>query len=289
MHDYSMSIELLDENKCRQIIIDFIAAHQGCIVEHIVRGQDKMGRKKVFRLLRGLKNDHIVLPEKSKTNSRNIKLYVDGNNLLVSIPRQLDEFKKAFFNLLIKVEEGVSDNARHWTDHSDLVYDLILIYQHAVGIHLLNSLFNWPKLLKDKKDLNKLNVIFFSKILEIQSRLSDIFKVADALPLFSQATVAVASSPLSSSLIRHSFHLSPSKMLDIVSACKAYQLLDDVKPVLDIAWKIGSDVYPYTEYDLNLTSKDRDVILKDWRLVIGWYMHRNKFKDLDKTMNELFQ
>jgi hypothetical protein len=282
-----MSIELLDESKCRQFVIDFITAHQGCIAEDIVKGQDKIGRKKVFRILKDLKNDHIVLPEKSKINSRNIKLYIDGNNLLVSVPRELVEFKETFFNLLTKVEEKISDNARHWIDHSDLAYDLIVIYQHVVGIHLLNSLLNWPKMLKDKKDLNKLNAIFFGNILEIQSRLSDIFKVADALPPFNQATGAVVFSPLSSSLIRHSFHLSPSKMLDIVSACKAYQILDDIKPVLDIAWKIGSDVYPYTEYDLNLTAKSRRVILKDWRLVLGWYMYRNKFTDLAKTMNDL--
>jgi hypothetical protein len=281
-----MSIELLDENKCRQIIIDFITAHQGCIAEDVVRGQDKMGRKKVFRVLKGLKNDHIILSEK-RTNKRNIKLYIDGNNLLVSVPKQLDEFKETFFNLLTKVEEKIPDNPRYWTDHSDLVYNLIMIYQHVVGIHLLNSLLNWPKMLKDKKDLNELNAIFFGKILEIQSRLSDIFKVADVLPSFSQATVAVASSPLSSSLIRHSFHLSPSKMLDIVYGCKAYEILDDVKPVLDIAWKIGSDVYPYTEYDLNLTSNARGVILKDWRLVIGWYMYRKKFTNLLETMKEL--
>jgi hypothetical protein len=78
-------------------------------------------------------------------------------------------------------------------------------------------------------------------------------------------------------------------MLRIVDVCKAYQILNEVKPVLDIAWKIGFDIYPYTEYNLNLTPKHRDELLKDWRLVIGWYMYRNKFKDIDKTINELFQ
>jgi hypothetical protein len=83
-------------------------------------------------------------------------------------------------------------------------------------------------MLKDKKDLNDLYAIFFGKIVEIQSRLSDIFKVTDVLPPFNQATVAAASSPLSNSLIKHSFHLRPANMLRIVDVCKAYQILNEV-------------------------------------------------------------
>jgi hypothetical protein len=63
-------------------------------------------------------------------------------------------------------------------------------------------------MLNDKKDLNNLYAVFFGKIVEIQSRLSNIFKLTDVLPPFNQATVAVASSPLSNSLVRDSFHES---------------------------------------------------------------------------------
>ena len=78
-------------------------------------------------------------------------------------------------------------------------------------------------------------------------------------------------------------------MLRIIDTCKVYQILNEVKPVLDIAWKIGFDIYPYTEYDLNLTPKARDTVLKDWRHVIGYYMYRKKLKGLEETMDELLK
>jgi Tfp pilus assembly ATPase PilU len=46
-----VSIQPLDENRRRQIIIDFISTHQGCTAEDIVKGQNKIGRKKVFKIL----------------------------------------------------------------------------------------------------------------------------------------------------------------------------------------------------------------------------------------------
>jgi hypothetical protein len=281
-----MSIQPLDESRRRELIINFVSTHQGCTAEDIVKGQNKIGRKKVFKILNELKKEAIILSEQSETNRRNIKLFVNGNNLLVSVPRQLEEFNKVFFDLLMKAEEKVSDKTNY---EQDLIYDLILIYQHVVGIYLLNSLLIWPKILKDKNSLNNLYTMFFGKIVEIQSKLSEIFKVTDFLPPFNQATVAAVDSPLSNSLITDSFHLSPANMLRIVDVCKRYQILNEVKPVLDVAWKIGFDIYPYTELDLNLIPEDRDTVLKDWRIAIGYYMYKNNLKGLEETMNELHE
>lgn len=91
------NMEVINERKRRRIIIDFIINNQYCIVEDIVRGvKENIGRKKVFKIMKDLKREHIVLTKRAKPTSRSIPLFVNTNNPLVIVPRELDKFENEF-------------------------------------------------------------------------------------------------------------------------------------------------------------------------------------------------
>ena len=61
---------IFDEERSRETIIDFVQTHPGCIAQNIV-DQTKVGaRKKVFRILRDLKKERIIIKEKLKSKRR---------------------------------------------------------------------------------------------------------------------------------------------------------------------------------------------------------------------------
>jgi hypothetical protein len=96
-----------EEEKRRKRIIDFISVHQGCIAEDLVEGvKDYIGRGKVFKILPDLKDERIVREERGKPNSREIKLFVDEDNPLVSVPKDLNEFHQTFMTFLQRITEG---------------------------------------------------------------------------------------------------------------------------------------------------------------------------------------
>jgi hypothetical protein len=91
----------MNEEERGRIIIEYISIHQGCKAEEVVDGvKDHISRVPVFKILKALIEEGIVKDETS--NRRDCKLFVAENNLLVSIPKELQDFEAAFLNLLQK-------------------------------------------------------------------------------------------------------------------------------------------------------------------------------------------
>jgi hypothetical protein len=95
----------MNEYARRKIVIDFISKRPGCIVEDIVREQNIIGRGKVFKIIEDLKKEKVVIEQKSKPNSRNIKLFINLDNRLVTVPREIDEFEQLFIHFINKLVE----------------------------------------------------------------------------------------------------------------------------------------------------------------------------------------
>jgi hypothetical protein len=96
----------MNEDERRKLIVDYISNHQGCKAEEVVEGVKKhLSRVPVYGILEDLIKDGTVKDQ--ATNRRDHKLYVDFNNLLVSVPKELEGFKKAYFNLLQESKERI--------------------------------------------------------------------------------------------------------------------------------------------------------------------------------------
>jgi len=123
-------------------------------------------------------------------------LHNKDDKLVTEVTKELDSFKQRFFRLIdkaqVKLEQleahrkmVLSDN-KYDTNYVDrildleyeLLYDLIKIYKELVNRYVVDlALFEWPKLLLDKNEaetLNKLYMVTFAKLQEIQERLCQI-------------------------------------------------------------------------------------------------------------------
>jgi hypothetical protein len=89
----------MDAETRRKLVLEYVRIHPGCMKEDITEGlKNSISRVPVFNTLRDLLEDNALRDESN--NRRDHKLYVNSDNLLVSVPRELEDFEKAYINLL---------------------------------------------------------------------------------------------------------------------------------------------------------------------------------------------
>jgi hypothetical protein len=185
------TITPLDEEKRRKIIVDFISEHPGCNTQYVTNGvQNYIGRVKVSRILKDLKSENIVIGKRRKPNSREIQLYVNNDNLLVSVPRELEEFEKAFFSLLEKAKvefekrliyiiSRTLPSTHHQSEYSiiiSLITQPLDIFHEMVNVYNVNSILLWPEKIQDKDTLKELYTVVFTKIVNMKVRTVEILR-----------------------------------------------------------------------------------------------------------------
>lgn len=116
----------MNEYERRKVVIDFISERPGCIVEDIVNQQDLIGRVKVFKIVEDLKKEKVVIEQRSKPMSRNINLFINLDNRLVTVPREIDEFEKLFIHFINKLVERNSRTINMLTAAIDIKSEEII-------------------------------------------------------------------------------------------------------------------------------------------------------------------
>ena len=109
------------------------------------------------------------------TNRRDHKLYVDFNNLLVIVPKELEDFKKAYFNLLQESKERIRQknfpkiarilgidqpDPSKWNESEIdriLDYELKNFSNARIGIHVFNEQ-DLIKIISNAREKNALDI-----------------------------------------------------------------------------------------------------------------------------------
>jgi hypothetical protein len=170
---YTSSMDIREQQR---IIINFISNNQFCNSEDIVKGvKNHISRVLVFRNLRGLVADGAV--RDNRINRRDHRYSVDENNLLVQIPKQLDDFKQAYFLLIDKYRErfsvpGNKNKVSIFQKYGEFT-DILSIYESVIQLYLWCGIHVWPKKIRDNESLSKLYTLLFSKLSEIQLNLAE--------------------------------------------------------------------------------------------------------------------
>ena len=95
-------------------ITDYIISHLFCLTEDLCKAMEEhMARSTFFKDLAKLKEDKIVREE--HTNKRDHKLFVNPNNPLIFIPKQLEEIETTFKKLLDKSKP-------HWEEITECLH-----------------------------------------------------------------------------------------------------------------------------------------------------------------------
>lgn len=166
----------MTESQCCQEIIDYIALHQGCSKEDAcdaLRG--KLSRNTFFKYLPKLINEGQIIVEHK--NKRDTKLFVDKNNPLVSVPEYLENFKRAYVQLLRASKKRIRERGftristslgmtqihpSKWTknDHSRVIlHECDMVSEHYVKLEEIIRNSN-QEFVNTKNTLNQLESLY---------------------------------------------------------------------------------------------------------------------------------
>jgi hypothetical protein len=275
---------VIDEEGRKKIVTDFISQNQGCNKQYIVNGVSQhIGRVKVYSILKDLKHYKIISEEKTKPNSRDIRVYLNITNPLVIVPKELDEFEVKFFSLLKKAIEKFHSHRSKYitTDTRSLIipdklpaelahiYALLLeplrIFNDIVNIYIMHSILSWPNEIKDKETLNTLQSTVFTKRVNMQSKISEVQNTLNASLANSHKIIlqSLLLDRVSSADIKPTM---TDKLLQYYETFRRFDMQKEIEPVLDFIWKI---TYKYREY----------LYLEPW--MHGWdYKYEDGWKKL---------
>ena len=266
----------MDQDERSERIINYVYSHQGCLTEEAFNGvKEHMARSTFFKHMK------ILIDQKRikvvNVNKRDHRLY-PYTDLLVSVPEELGKFKDAFFILAEKVKqyskliEALDKNRQkgevtdeHIHDSVDFVHkkwaaldSVILLYQHLVGMCILAGIFIWPTKVNDNKAINKVYEVAFSRLQEIQQKLSELFP-----PGFNY--------PLTKKTVGDLFQLEPHKLDFVARSFYGLGLNKQIEPVLDSLWEISNSSIPFSRHPAFLLSGKgsvRNGKLVEWKEVL---------------------
>jgi Fe2+ or Zn2+ uptake regulation protein len=241
----------------RKAILDYITNHQGCNKEDVVRRLDKdeiASRVTVRKLLYDLIAEGSIMEDTNKDNARSVKLYIDHKNLLVSVPKNIEEILLKFESFTHKVgkiaqsevelrhrmansifEETINearDESNQIKDWGDALTSIPFIMLDIINdIVTFSLLFLLPR--------NTINLSVFSKI------CSNYFeKLAIMYPTISCNLSEATSNRFdtTSEYFRYSAYLQSKehagfrKVCYLAYQCYRFEMAEEMYKVLDLLW-----------------------------------------------------
>jgi hypothetical protein len=175
--DQSLEMDIFDEERSREIVVDFVQTNPGCIAEDILRGQNQIGRKKLFRILHALKEEKTIIVERRKSKVRNKKLFVNKFSPQAVVVSELKKLEKIYISILNKTVDAYN-NGRYLGDWKKssvdrdylkilngtaLLWQPLHIFLELLKIYMIRLIIRWSPEIKDKGVLYKVNNVIFAK------------------------------------------------------------------------------------------------------------------------------
>jgi hypothetical protein len=261
----------LNPEERKRKIIDVVESHEGYSPEQCFKElASEMARSTFFGHLAELKNDKIITVQHA--NKRDQKLFLNKTNIFISTQDKLEEFDKAFTLLIDKIEtkifssalaEPVSVLTKKPIDPSEtlsnkqasrLTWTRLNIFFRMIDSILLQSLIVWPKKIKDKETLKKLQVSVFLKIIDMILKYSEKHKDADLWKIRQEHEIFKR--------LRGSVSL-----LEFQAIYEEVGMKQEIDDVIHSLWNIDKDIrhLAYKEKEMwGLDLKEND----DWRKLL---------------------
>jgi hypothetical protein len=265
--------------------MDFIRENQGCNAQEIVNGIKKdLSRNPIFDTLSELIEEGTVTDE--KINRRDHRYFLNEDNLLVSIPAELDQFKGYYYNLIDEVsrrfDPKIKERDKKYPEHlrknnvddlewkeldpttkrSEILYSLLTLYQHLVGMYILQSLSLWRRKIKDKETITKLYTEVFNRFQEMQLKLtSELIVPSNEVGLYDIAADSL-------------FELKQFTLDMIANNFYRIGVGKQIEPVMDSLWKISNKSIPFSllsshkSRDLKVLIDRNNNKLRDWLIFV---------------------
>lgn len=161
----------------KKILIDYIKVNQGCTKEDITKDETMaISRVTIFKLIDELVAEGLVQVERRRPNSRDHKLYVKSDNILVNVRTDLNHV----LELIVDLVTAVTGQPQKWDSytHKQLVPRMewvvnLTLFRPILLLNLLRSnyqycsIFSWPTVIKDKGALSNLMKYVLSELTSV--------------------------------------------------------------------------------------------------------------------------
>jgi hypothetical protein len=198
--------DIFDEEQAREIIIDYVQTHPGCSKEEILKKQNKIGKKKLNRILPALIEEGVIKEEKPIGRKR--PLFVNEANPYTVVVTELKTFEKIYFSILDKTVNAcnnerylhdwkkIQSTNRQKIEYSKNVIEVDLddvddflvekfyamylglqppnIFYGFLNIYMVRLVTNWSREIRNKHVLNKVNSMIFAKFAFMQRHTNKI-------------------------------------------------------------------------------------------------------------------
>jgi hypothetical protein len=168
---------LMEVEERHKKIMGYVQANPGCNKEMVVKNFcEQISRVTILNDLVDLKNQGIISITNKKQNSRDHHLFVNADNILVSVSNELKEFEKSMFYLLEKSKIVFDNEFKTGKSNSELYaltkYPIVIFYD-MINMYIFRDLLKWSVNIQDKEIFRKLNSMVFTRIAEMQLRMNE--------------------------------------------------------------------------------------------------------------------
>ncbi|MFZ0510928.1 MAG: hypothetical protein WAM14_04910 [Candidatus Nitrosopolaris sp.] len=143
--DRKKAYEEYDFTEKEKRIREYIKNNPGTSKQGVVEDNFKgiYSRGPILTTINQLEKEGLILVREDEHNSQVHHLFINNENLLVSLIEELDSFKQRFFNLTDKAMTigGKEENNDDWLTRSELMGALLYPYKHFIIKHNLDDLF----------------------------------------------------------------------------------------------------------------------------------------------------
>jgi hypothetical protein len=232
----------------RMDIINYIVDHQGCTKTDLERGLDgHISKRTIYKLVDIMIEEGVLKDQRN--DKKSIRLFVNKNSLLASVPIELEQFKSAFISLFDKTNEKVifpsigtsPDIASERT--LQLSEERLSLFLRMVDSILIRSIVKWPKRIKDKETLKKL---YYTVFIKISDMLIDIAEQHEIPSFLLESTIKI----LALKKLRGGSSLFP-----YWQNFRRYGIQKETDNIIDAIWNIDKEIQEIVYQDLPLISE----------------------------------
>ena len=248
--------ESYDLNKKERIVVDYLNKNPGHSKEQIVSGcSGKCSRVTILKAIKGLLERGFLLERKDSTNKRTYHLFVNNQNVAISLEEVLTVFKIFYLEILDSISpylKELSKNENNKSKRDSLTEAIIGPYKYLCIMYIMSDLLLWNIRPIDDDTLHRKFAIFFRIMKEIQVELNRLFANVDYNLIAIQL------------LFESSYGFFELNIVHILKTFDEYGLSICAESLVDALWKISYPILPLI-YPSRYKKQFKDGTLKDWR------------------------
>jgi hypothetical protein len=217
-------------------------------------------RVTTVKLIKDLIEDGMLLVRRDDSNQHIQHLYVNNENVVLSLLNDLDLFKQHYIRLIdesINVFKKLGPSKESYQKIHNLLDILLMPYRNLTMICITSDILSWREP-PDKETLHNKFSIVYDGVQQIHTKLVEIRPLI-TIPIDTDFNIESFS-------FKHG--LSPDSILYFLIDFHRFDLSHFAEAVLDSLWKISYPVLP--KVNIMYSTKNME-LLKDWRNIIPQY------------------